>query len=152
LPGLNYLHYSEGNYWPQKIVSIHDESILSWIEKHLWLVSLGPRQSGYNVLANTNINLSTVNALAAASENCWNAILKKDFISFGKSFRAAFEAQYAMFPNMVYPEILNAIEKYSSLAIGWKLSGAGGGGYLILVSEKEIEGALKIKIRRKNEM
>ncbi|MEP7167896.1 MAG: cytidyltransferase, partial [Bacteroidota bacterium] len=150
LPGLNYLYYSEGDYWPKKIVSVHDDSILSWIEKHLWLVSLGPRQSGYSVLSNTNINLSTVNALADASEKCWNAILNKDFNSFGKSFRAAFEAQYAMLPNMVYPEILMTIEKYSSIAIGWKLSGAGGGGYIILVSEKEIEGALKIKIRRKD--
>jgi mevalonate kinase len=32
--------------------------------------------------------------------------------------------------------------------LGWKVSGAGGGGYLILVSEKPIEHAVRIIIRR----
>ena len=53
-----------------------------------------------------------------------------------------------MFPNMVDNEILEIIEQYSNKAKGWKLSGAGGGGYLIFVSDKPIEGAVKIKIRR----
>jgi len=34
------------------------------------------------------------------------------------------------------------------VALGWKLSGAGGGGYLVLVTEKDLPGAIKIKIRR----
>ena len=42
------------------------------------------------------------------------------------------------------------IEKYKNLALGWKLSGAGGGGYLVLVSEQFIPGTIKIKIRRKS--
>src|SRR6185436_3613905 len=42
LPGLNYLYY-DSNYWPSKIESIYDEPVLSWLENHLSLVSLGPR-------------------------------------------------------------------------------------------------------------
>jgi mevalonate kinase len=34
-------------------------------------------------------------------------------------------------------------------ATGWKLSGAGGGGYLVFISEEYIPEAIKIKIRRK---
>ena len=34
--------------------------------------------------------------------------------------------------------------------IGYKISGAGGGGYLILVSDKEIKNSVRIKIRRNN--
>jgi cytidyltransferase-like protein len=149
LPGLNYLYYKDGNYWPQKIESVHDESVLLWIEKHLSLVSLGPRHNALSVLSNSNINFETATALANASEKCWQSILKKDISLFGKYFREAFQAQYAMLPNMVDAEILKSIDQYKSTSLGWKLSGAGGGGYLILVSEKEIEGALKIKIRRK---
>ena len=33
--------------------------------------------------------------------------------------------------------------------MAWKLAGAGGGGYLLLLSEEPIEGAMSIRIRRK---
>jgi mevalonate kinase len=57
-----------------------------------------------------------------------------------------------MFPNMLDESIKPIIDKYASKSIGYKLSGAGGGGYLILIAEKEIENAIQIKIRRKNLM
>ena len=52
---------------------------------------------------------------------------------------------------MMNPEIENVINKYKSQAKAWKLAGAGGGGYLILVAEKPIKGAMRIKIRRKEQ-
>jgi mevalonate kinase len=42
------------------------------------------------------------------------------------------------------------IDEYRSKALAWKLSGAGGGGYLVLISEKEIPNAIRIKIRIKD--
>ena len=76
--------------------------------------------------------------------------MDKDIQAFGRSFRESFEAQIAMFPNMVDEETLQTIEKYGPVTLGHKLSGAGGGGYLIFVSEKPIENAIKIKIRRRD--
>jgi mevalonate kinase len=49
---------------------------------------------------------------------------------------------------MIIPSILELIDQYRGKALGWKVSGAGGGGYLILVANTEIEDALRIKIRR----
>lgn len=149
LPGLNKLDYDE-NYWPVKITSEYDEDILSWIENSLYLVTLGPRVNSYSPLLNTNINAIGAKALADAAEDCWNAILKKDIRAFGDSFKRSFEAQIAMFPNMVDEDILATMAQYKDKAWGWKLSGAGGGGYIILVSDRTIEGAMQIKIRRKN--
>jgi mevalonate kinase len=40
------------------------------------------------------------------------------------------------------------IERYREVAFGWKLSGAGGGGYLILVADRPIENTLRVSIRR----
>ena len=62
--------------------------------------------------------------------------------------RNSFEAQVKMFPRMMDASVKQAIRQYADKAHGWKLSGAGGGGYLVLVSERPISGAIKLKIRR----
>ena len=64
--------------------------------------------------------------------------------------RDSFEAQIRMFPNMVNQEIQDLIDHYCDQALGWKLSGAGGGGYLIFVAEQAIEHATTITLRREN--
>jgi len=148
LPGLNKLSYN-GNYWPEKITSVNQEEILAWIEDHLCLINLGPRHDHYQVVEHTSIDTEKAKKLSIAAENCWNAILAKDARLFGAAFRAAFEAQVAMFPNMVDENIRKIIALYQNQAYGWKLSGAGGGGYLILVTEEPVEGSMRIKIRRR---
>jgi galactokinase/mevalonate kinase-like predicted kinase len=81
---------------------------------------------------------------------CWESILAKDSKAFGKAFTASFEAQIQMFPNMVDAQLLSTIEQWRPTTLGHKLSGAGGGGYLILISETPIPNAIQIKIRRQN--
>ena len=48
---------------------------------------------------------------------------------------------------MMNPEIQKVIDHYRNKARAWKLAGAGGGGYLILISEKKIPNSFKVKIR-----
>ena len=148
MPGLNRSDYA-GAYWPQHIESVHDEAVLSWLESRLYLVTLGPRTQDYDVLADTRITPERAKALSDAATGCWDAILKMDVNAFGEHFRKSFEAQIAMFPNMAVQEIFDMIEQYRNSALGWKLSGAGGGGYLIFVAEEPIERAIQIKIRRR---
>ncbi len=147
LPGLNRLNYN-GAYWPESIESCLREDVLEFIERHLSLVTLGPRDGSYVVLTDTNIGAPGAARLAKASVECWNALLEKDLDRFGSSFTDSFEAQVAMFPHMADALLRGVIEKYRSRALGWKLSGAGGGGYLILVAQKRIPGTMGIKIRR----
>jgi len=149
LPGLNKLDYNK-NYWPKKIHSIYDESVLKFLEDSMYLLTIGPRDDEFEVLDKQNLSVENAKNLAIASENCWQAILKKDIKNFGKYFKESFEAQAALFPGMKNDRVNNLIELYKNQAYGWKLSGAGGGGYLILISDKNIEGAMKINIRRSN--
>jgi cytidyltransferase-like protein len=151
IPGLNKLNY-DGAYWPETINTINDEDVLSWIEQNLYLVSLGPRVNSYSPLENTHITAEGAKALSDSAEDCWKAILKKDIRAFGDAFMRSFEAQIAMFPNMVDNDILQTISLYKEKAMGWKLSGAGGGGYIILVAETPDESAMQIKIRRKSNL
>jgi len=148
-PGLNRLDY-RGQYWPEKITSQHDEKILRWIEQHLHLIPLGPRRAGYDVFKGKSITPAKVRALATAADACWQAIQKMDLEKFGRQFRASYEAQIAMFPEMTNPAIQKMIRQHEKTALGWKLSGAGGGGYLVLVSRRPVPGAIQLKIRRKN--
>ena len=100
------------------------------------------------MLSGTNINEAGAKALADAALGLWQAILDKDLAKFGHYFKASFEAQIAMFPHMVTPQITEAIRKYEKQVPGWKISGAGGGGYLVLVKEGAVENAMRVKIRR----
>ncbi|NDV96053.1 cytidyltransferase [Dysgonomonas sp. 521] len=147
LPGLNRLHY-DGDFWPAEIEKVLDDEILSWIEKRLWLVPLYPRHNDYDVLSNTDITTEKAKALSLAADKAWKALKEKDIRLFGESVRESFEAQIAMYPHMVSSDIFDVISKYKDQALGWKLSGAGGGGYLTFVSEKPIENAIQIRIRR----
>ncbi len=147
-PGLNKLNY-KGHYWPEQIESLHDNEVIDWLEQHLYLVTLGPRVSGYKVLADTRIGPDGARDLARAADDAWEALRLRDLSAFGDAVRRSFEAQIAMFPNMVDADILALIDQYRHQVKGWKLSGAGGGGYLVLVSEEPVERAIRVKIRRK---
>ena len=149
-PGLAYAYY-EGEYWPTSIANRVDEPLLHFVESSLYLVSLGPRLAEYNVLANTLFNQERAKALADAAEAHWQSILRQDVVEFGRTMRTGFEAQVAMFPKMMNERVAALIEEHCGHARGWKLSGAGGGGYLILVSEKPIQGAIRVLARRYTE-
>lgn len=150
MPGLNMLWYSKGEYWPTSIESVHKDEILVWLESHLYLVPLYPRISSYDVLENTNISEAGASRLSQAALSSWDAISAMDLKAFGASVTKGFEAQIEMFPNMLSEGVQDQIELYRSQALGWKLSGAGGGGYLTLISDKPITHAIKIRIRRAN--
>ncbi len=149
MPGLTR-HYYNNNYWPESIESIHDEDILSWLENHLYLVLLWPRESGLNLLKETYINEENVKALTEAADRAWEAILKKDLNALARAYNDSFDAQVRMFPAMTPPQVEQAFSKYKEQALACKLAGAGGGGYLALLSEKPVENAIRIKIRRRS--
>ncbi len=146
-PDLNISHYN-GEYWPERIDSVHDETVLRTIEQSLYLVPLGPRGAEFDVLSQTCIDRAGAKDLSDAALAAWDALLRQDVRAFGAAFKAAFYAQIAMFPLMMNDMVAEMIEQYKDQALGWKLSGAGGGGYLILVSDHPIENAIQIIIRR----
>jgi glycerol-3-phosphate cytidylyltransferase-like family protein len=151
-PGLNRIYYGEPNsYWPSNIETLTIEETLTWLEAHLWLLPLGQREDGYSVLENTHIGKESATALATAAIALFQAAQNQDAIALGKAMTASFEAQIAMFPNMTSPEINQTIHELYAMhpwVLGHKLSGAGGGGYLVLFAEQPIPNTLQIKIRR----
>ena len=149
-PGLAKADY-QGGYWPTRIDHVQDEETLHFVEDALYLIALGPRHAGFDVLADTRIDHAGAKTLADATEGCWEAILAHNITEFGYFFRRSFDAQIAMFPNMMNEMVARLIDQYRDSALGWKLSGAGGGGYLILVADRPIENAVRIVARREDD-
>ena len=146
-PGLARAYF-DGKYWPDYIERNLDETAIRFVESSFYLVPLGPRHADFDVRAGTHFNREKAKALADAADDCWQAIKDQDVYAFGSALRASFEAQIAMFPNMMNDMVTALIEKYRDVALGWKLSGAGGGGYLILVNDTPIKDAIQVTARR----
>ena len=176
IPGL-CRHYYDNQYWPSKIETCNDEKVLSWLESHLVMIPMEPRQPGCSVVEGKDISESKVKALAKAADDCWEAIMNKDLEAFAKAYQDSFNAQTAMFPGMIHPKEIPAqgrnevqpphaaldaasptiedyINMYKDQVLAYKMPGAGGGGYLACVVEdaelfaKEHPEAIRLTIRR----
>ena len=134
IPGL-CRHYYNNRFWPEKFERCDDESILSWLEEHLCMIAMEPRRPGCSVVEGKDITEVKVKALAQAADDCWQAIMAKDYEAFARAYKASFDAQVSMFPAMIQGCVQGYIDKYSALpdVKAWKMPGAGGGGYLALV-------------------
>jgi cytidyltransferase-like protein len=150
MPGINRFYYDKEKYWPSKFETITDLSVIKWLEDRIYMITLWPRPSDFVVLENTNISYENVKKLTEAAELAWQGLINKDINMFVSGFTASFDSQVRMFPKMMNDKIGNAIDTHRAKALSWKLSGAGGGGYLILISEKEIPNAIRVKIRIKD--
>jgi cytidyltransferase-like protein len=149
MPGINKFFYDKGKYWPSKFETISDHKTINWLEERLFMLTLWPRPDNYNVLSNTYINTENVKKLTEAADLAWEGLISMNFKKFSEGFLDSFHSQVRMFPKMMNHEIDKVIFKYRNRAVAWKLSGAGGGGYLIMISEEPLENTFRIKIRMK---
>lgn len=145
-PGINRLYYN-GAYWPERIDSTVDKDICDWLSDVLHLVPLEPRPEGYDPLKEMHLEKQLIKELGEAGDLCWESILKKDLAGLGKGMTDTFLSWKKILPLTVPDRVMNEMEtKYFPYYPGAITSGSGGG-YVIVVSEKEIEGAIKIKVR-----
>ncbi|GAB6869042.1 hypothetical protein JCM16496A_14470 [Bacteroides rodentium JCM 16496] len=146
MPGLCRQYYNR-SFWPEKLESCHDREILDWLESHLCLIFMFSRRSNVSVTANSAFERNRkgeltyaevgrmVTDLTRAADDCWKAILDKNLAAFASAYRDSFHAQVALFPAMMQPGVQDCIDRYAAdgQVMAWKMAGAGGGGYLILV-------------------
>jgi galactokinase/mevalonate kinase-like predicted kinase len=148
LPGINYLWYDKQQYWPSKIKNIIDAGTIKWLEQRLFLLPLPPRHNDLVVTDNSIINKKNAKALSTAADDLWNALLLKDDTAFGNAMTDSFNAQISLFPNMINADVRKAIDNLPDTVLGYKLSGAGGGGYLVLFMNEKLENTITVRVRR----
>jgi cytidyltransferase-like protein len=144
--GVNRLDY-EGQYWPCHIEQCLDPEILDWLESKIHLLPIAPRNNSFEVLSNYNVFPEAAERLSKAATETWKAIADRDTDALGKAMKASLDAQLEMFPLMWNEEAERIVAKFSDEVKGFKISGAGGGGYIVAISDQNIPGSVKIKIR-----
>lgn len=142
-------HYYNGRFWPERIERCLDEPTLQWLESHLCLVEMFPRPEGCSVVEGSDVTPAKVAALTAAANRCWDAICRRDLTAFASAFADSFAAQLAMFPAMMAPGVSEYINRWAPHSLAHKMTGAGGGGHLLLVVDGPVpQGAIPLTIRR----
>jgi len=153
-PGVNRLDFNfdcHGGLFPQHIESNNDPAVARWLEAVIHMVPVAPRPEGYNPLGVKNLDPQWIRRLGQTGKDCYAAILAQDAKALGASMNECMTCWETILPHTVrHPTIsldLKAIlGRYQSKYPGAMYSGCGGG-YVYVVSEAPVPGALRVNVR-----
>jgi len=146
LPGANRLDY-DGKFWPCQIESIVDPGTCEWLSKVLHLIPLAPRPEGYDPLLEKHLTIENVKELGESGYLCWEGIVEKDVKKLGEGMKGTLLSWRKMLPYTVPDWVWEEMNtKWLSNYPG-AISSGSGGGYVIVASEEEIPGAMKIRVK-----
>lgn len=148
--GINLFTYDSGSFFPRSRESIDDESVLEWIESHVYLKHAGQRPDDCRIAVNPGHPQFSYHcrALHDASLQCWQSIRNKDLDGLASAMNQSRHAQASIVPNHCPEELAQFIAAES--APGAMIMGAGGGGYVAFAAESVPKDAVRIAVRREN--
>ena len=152
--GISRLDYDasvEGGWFPVHIESTTDPDVVSWLERVVHLVPLGPRPVGYDPLVTKNLDPTLVARLGTSGSACYDAIVARDITALGASLNETAHAWRAILPAVYEHETIKVdlwglLEAYMSAYPGAMQSGCGGG-YIVIVSDEPPPGSSSITVR-----
>jgi hypothetical protein len=153
-PGVNRLDYDfahEGGIFPKHIESNGDPKVARWLERVVHMIPVAPRPEGYNPLGVKNLAPEWIRRLGQTGKDCYDAILRCDVKALGASMNECMVCWETLLPHVVrHPtitvDLLGLMRAYQARYPGAMYSGCGGG-YLYVVSEEEVPGAMRITVR-----
>lgn len=153
-PGINRLDYDfahEGGYFPVHVESNNDPGVARWLEGVLHMLPIAQRPPGYNPLGRKNLDPEWIRRLGQSGKDCFDAIVTKDAGRLGTSMNECMKCWEAILPRTVRHstirvDLMALLGYYQSRYAGAMYSGCGGG-YLYVVSEKEVPGSFHVNIR-----
>jgi hypothetical protein len=154
LPGVNRLDYDyefEGGLFPAHFESCNNPDVGRWLEEIFHVLPIAQRPDGYSPLEEQHLSAEWVHRLSESGKACFDAILAKDIEKLGASMNESMRCWEALLPHTVaHPlitvDLLGLLAFYQGRYAGAMYSGCGGG-YLYVVSEEPVPGAIKVKIR-----
>ena len=153
-PGVNRLDYDfdyEGGYFPVHVASNTEPNVAHWLEDVIHMVPVSPRPDGYNPLGEKHLDREWIRRLGQTGKDCFDAIVDKDIDALGASMNTCMACWEALLPHTVrHPtvtvDLMGILEYYQSRYAGAMYSGCGGG-YVYVVSEEPVSGAIRVKVR-----
>jgi hypothetical protein len=153
-PGVSRLDYEathEGGYFPVRVESNCEPGIARWLERVLQLIPINQRPEGYNPLGVKNLDPARIERLGQTGRSCFEAILSRNVHALGESMNVCMQCWETILPHTVHhPTILMNLKailaNFQSRYPGAMYSGCGGG-YLIVASEEDVPGSLRVKVR-----
>jgi galactokinase/mevalonate kinase-like predicted kinase len=151
--GLKLLQTGEG---------IDQSPLIRWLPDHLFtdpqyrpchlLYYTGVTRTAKNILSeivrsiflNDGRKLQLLSRMKAHALEMYDAIQRGDFDSYGRLVSATWEQNKALAPGVCPPEVEAIIKHIKPYALGYKLPGAGGGGYLYIVA-RDPDAATRIR-------
>lgn len=154
LPGIVRLDYDyrfEAGLYPAHIECCNDEDVEQWLEHVVHVLPVAQRPEGYNPLQEQHLNGEWICRLGQSGQDCFDAIKGKDVAKLGGSLNECMKCWQALLPHTVVDpligvDLLGLLSHYQERYAGAMYSGCGGG-YLYVVAEGQVPGAIKVKIR-----
>lgn len=146
LPGANRLDYN-GKFWPHNILSTVDPLTCDWLSGVLYLIPLEPRPEGYNPLLEKYLTMENVRELGTSGDLCWEGIVERDVHKLGEGMRRTFLSWRKMLPLTVPDKVMEEMEDNWLSKYPGAITSGSGGGYVIVASESEIPGAMRIRVK-----
>ena len=153
-PGVNRLDFDyayEGGYFPVHVESNNNPDVARWLEGVIHMVPIAQRPPGYNPLGEKNLDPQWVRRLGQSGKDCFDAIVTRDAQGLGASMDECMKCWEAILPHTVrHPtitvDLMAILGYYQSRYAGAMYSGSGGG-YIYVVSEEEVPGSIRVKVR-----
>lgn len=153
-PGVCRLDFDfehEGGIFPCHIESNNDPAIAQWLERVIHMVPVSPRPDGYNPLGIKNLDRGWIRRLGQSGKDCYDAILAQDVRALGASMNECMKCWEAIVPHTVrHPtvsvDLMGLLGYYQAKYPGAMYSGCGGG-YLYVVSDEPVPGAIRVNVR-----
>lgn len=137
------------DFWPQSITNLNDDTCIDWLNNYLYLVHTKKRPEEF-VLYNgdESISINILEKQNKLADRCWTSIKNKNIVEFGKVINDVHDNQKEIWPNYESLYCKSIIENYRKNHYGCKLMGAGGYGYIMIVTDKPEKNFIKVKITK----
>ena len=146
-PGVTRTIYS-GAYWPIGIDNLKNSYVVEWLKSVVKLIPIVNRYDNFNPKSEGVIlDESYLKLLCESGDLCWEAILTFNIELLGEAVSNSYLGKTSILPATNIEEIEEKRLELLEMSYGVGISGAGGGGYLTVISDEPIDDSIELVIR-----